>query len=840
MPAASTLRPEPSALDEHRDRARRVGIGRAISAARPGVVLTAAWLVLVLYAYPGILPSTTFDALEQARSWVPLGPPSPVMALLWRALEWVATGPAPLLAVQSGLMLAGVYGLARSRLAPRAAAWTTLATLACPPVLATFAVLAPHTLGTALLAAGGAASLSTRRWHKLVGAVTVALGIAVAPGLALVALPLALALWRAPARADSPAPASPPAARAGVARHVAWSLGAWALAASLGLAAARLATPAPPPAEPAAVAAPPRPISLGERLERLWPEAKVAVPARHYIPARQLNLSIRNRWSPAQRGISSALGGLARTTPLFWPALYLALALAAVARRSRDRLVVGLTGAALAAAALALASDGAPTAALAPALAAAVLAVAIAMVSARQHASVAPPALEPSWHLAPALRRLARDPRCVLVVGWLGFMIYAHPGYMSYDSVMQVREARSGDFSDWHPPVMAQVWRVIDFVIAGPFGMLVLQSTAFLAGAHGIARRFVSRYAAAVLAALLLWFPPVASVLAVIWKDSQMAGFLMLGASLLLSPRRAVRLWGLVALCLATAYRHNALTITLPLIGLLFVWSPRFTGWRRYAIAAAAWLLVTFSARVGSSLIVDRHFDLWHDSLALYDIAGTLHFMAPMSDDELRRQLAGTPLVPPHDLQRAARLEAPDDLFVSLGKSTWALFRAPTNDAERAAIGTAWRNIVLGNPLAFLQYRLAAAKVILQMAGTEGFPIYMWFTDIGQPLESSLRTQHSASRSSVQAWLQHRMVKAGRSVAVRVYLYALLAVLLLPLCLRERTLGALVLSGISGEAALLVFSPASDTRYSMWMVLTAAFAAVLLAARRAGARPAEP
>src|SRR5690242_1074340 len=47
-----------------------------------------------------------------------------------------------------------------------------------------------------------------------------------------------------------------------------------------------------------------------------------------------------------------------------------------------------------------------------------------------------------------------------------------HPGFMSYDSVEQLLDARTGQYGDWHPPFMALLWRQIDRVIPGAFGML--------------------------------------------------------------------------------------------------------------------------------------------------------------------------------------------------------------------------------------------------------------------------------------------------------------------------------------------------------------------------------
>jgi hypothetical protein len=72
--------------------------------------------------------------------------------------------------------------------------------------------------------------------------------------------------------------------------------------------------------------------------------------------------------------------------------------------------------------------------------------------------------------------------------------------------------------------LMAVLWGVLDRIIAGPFLMLLLQATLFLAGSYLVLRRALPPRTAALAASLLLLFPPVLTPMAYIWKDSLMAG----------------------------------------------------------------------------------------------------------------------------------------------------------------------------------------------------------------------------------------------------------------------------------------------------------------------------
>src|SRR6187551_2782850 len=64
-----------------------------------------------------------------------------------------------------------------------------------------------------------------------------------------------------------------------------------------------------------------------------------------------------------------------------------------------------------------------------------------------------------------------------LVVWW----VY-RPGFMSWDSVVQLRQARAGAFTDDHPPIVALIWRSLDRLWPGPIGMLILFDGLFWIG----------------------------------------------------------------------------------------------------------------------------------------------------------------------------------------------------------------------------------------------------------------------------------------------------------------------------------------------------------------------
>jgi hypothetical protein len=438
-------------------------------------------------------------------------------------------------------------------------------------------------------------------------------------------------------------------------------------------------------------------------------------------------------------------------------------------------------------------------------------------------------------------------PRTILLIGWLGLVVYAFPGHMSFDSAAQLIEARGGVYSDGHPPAMAALWRLVEVFVTGPVGILILQTAMMIVGVYLLFVRRMPPRAAAIAATLFMWFPVVGNTMATIWKDSLMASLLVLGTALMLDERRLVRIGGLLLLAAATAMRHNALAMTLPLVVLLFVWNPAYGWWRRYAIAIVAWVAVTGSAQLVNRALTERQLFLWHQSLAQLDIVGTLQYVDDIPDAELHELLDGTGAVLVENQHAALRIEhAPG---VNAVEQLWAVtdrqFQRPRplklgekwrdvqTPAQREAISRAWRAIVPAHPIAYVRYRWDVFRQLLQLTEVPiGSAAYLWFNDIQDLGDSAAKIQHDASYSRVQRPLHDAMWWIGSTWLFNVYLYVILGIGLLPLCIRDRELFALVASGFVGAAALFVLTPTTDFRYMFWMAVVVLLGIVLAAARQ--------
>ena len=421
------------------------------------------------------------------------------------------------------------------------------------------------------------------------------------------------------------------------------------------------------------------------------------------------------------------------------------------------------------------------------------------------------------------------SPKTILWIGFAVFVLYAFPGYMSNDSADQLLDARGGAFSDAHPPVMAAEWRLLDQIIAGPILMLLVQGALSLWGLYGILRHVMARRAASVSAVAVLLFPPVLTTMAVIWKDTQMAAFLIAGTAQLLSPSRRGRVLGLVLLSVGCAFRHNAFAAAVPLAGLLFVWRPGLRRWKRYAISALASVLVFLGAEVMTRALTVHHVGIV-DSVALSDIAGVINYGRERSDAELLETLRGTGLRDTTGIQAHCReLFSPRSTMpIFYGERPFFYLPGPTQHED---IRRAWREMVFGEPRAYFAYRGTAFAELLGLTESALW-LPVWTQFLGYP-ELRAYIHHNAGASKFQETVIPGLFwTAFESPLFRPYLYAAIGLLLLLLCSRDALSFGLISGGLLYELSYFPADNTVDFRYSHWMITVNVIAVVVLFARR--------
>ena len=159
-------------------------------------ILVAGWTVFLLYAYPGYVDIPGADILADARAAEFGDWHSPVMARVWWLLGHVISGPPGMLALQSGLLLFGAYHLLRRTYSERNAAFVACGVLLFPPVMAIEAVTCPQALFAGMAVAGAALLTSTRRGPEIGGLVMLLVAAGLHPGSTAAVVVLVLCFFR--------------------------------------------------------------------------------------------------------------------------------------------------------------------------------------------------------------------------------------------------------------------------------------------------------------------------------------------------------------------------------------------------------------------------------------------------------------------------------------------------------------------------------------------------------------------------------------------------------------------------------------------------------------------
>jgi hypothetical protein len=429
-------------------------------------------------------------------------------------------------------------------------------------------------------------------------------------------------------------------------------------------------------------------------------------------------------------------------------------------------------------------------------------------------------------------------PYAIVFAAWALLFAYAHPGLLGVDSIYQLVQARSGVYGNWHPPMMAVIWSVLDRIVAGPLLMFVLQTALFAAGLYLLARRYWAPLPASIVAASMLVFPPVFVVLAGIFKDALMAGLLLCGAAGLLAASRPARVAGWLAIALAATMRHNAAIVIVPLVAMIAPLSSK--GWKRHAVGAAIGIAISAGALLVDRALTKNDEHPFANMLALADVAGTIAHAPDLPDGDVRELLAGTPLRATTDLQprmRALRLERNGWESLALGDDR--MFDLAEDDAHADAIVAAWKRAIAAYPGAYLAHRVRVFDMAMAWSGPKPD-----FSSVGNE-----NPEHLATVGQVRSYDGFQLA-VGRGLRVihrwpifSPILYLVLAIGLLVVQWRDPLLRGLLGGAVAYALSLTVLSPGGhDYRYVHWLAVVAIFAAIVhvSAAVRSRASPATP
>jgi hypothetical protein len=425
---------------------------------------------------------------------------------------------------------------------------------------------------------------------------------------------------------------------------------------------------------------------------------------------------------------------------------------------------------------------------------------------------------------------------CFMVALWL-----SAPGFMGADSGWQLSQARTGEYHDTHPVLMALIWRYTDRVLPGPLGILVLMTALRIGGLTllaGCVRGSVVWRALGLV--VVCFYPPLFSNVPAVWKDTLMEAGLISGVGCFAvflrrptpSTRRARAVdaaWvgaGLVLCGMGMGVRHNAPPAVAPLLALPLLALPAVRRlrqrWARLLVAGVGGTVLAggIALGLGAALGPLTHKDDFWQVLPVFDLAGL-----SLETGELLVEPSSGVLTPGMGLEQIGQLYHPYyclTLFYCLpwqGQRCVPLFQR-THDAQAlAALRKNWERAILSHPLAYLKTRGRMAVALLGFEGAppgayyaDGFP----YTPLAEPYPPAPQTRR----------LMHWMDDHIKAFWIQPWPYALLCVLLTPISLwrylkrRGSALApALAASGLASTLGLMLAVGSPEYRYMGWTTL---------------------
>jgi len=414
------------------------------------------------------------------------------------------------------------------------------------------------------------------------------------------------------------------------------------------------------------------------------------------------------------------------------------------------------------------------------------------------------------------------------------------PGHLSFDSLAQLHDGRTGRYNTWHPPAMAWLLGLFDAVVRGTGLYLALSAALFFGALASLVwLRPQTGWPALAAAMAMAVLPQAVLYQGLVWKDvlfanAAVATFVALthAAAHWNRPRRRALLLAVtfVLAVLAALVRQNGLVVPLVAAAVLAGVARRrgASGWRSGAAFAVASLVVVF---VASALLDLRSIGMSGSVMQLraleaYDLTAMIAHDRALPLSVLERE---APL-----LAKAIRAQGPVLYLPSRidPEMSDPAFQRALVSARPDAVSAQWLALVAGRPLLYLRTRLDAfAWVTLTPDIMVCRPI---FTGVDGPPDL-LRADGFAPRQDARDnALRDYALRFAHTPVFSHATYGVLGLICLWFLLRRRRPEDIAIAGMIAAALLFsgsffVLSIACDYRYLYVLDLSGLAAAFYLA-----------
>ncbi|MGH6876825.1 MAG: hypothetical protein ACREHV_05515 [Rhizomicrobium sp.] len=409
------------------------------------------------------------------------------------------------------------------------------------------------------------------------------------------------------------------------------------------------------------------------------------------------------------------------------------------------------------------------------------------------------------------------------------------PGQLSYDSVVQLHDGRTGHYNPWHPPVMAWMLGVADRFLPGAGLFILFNAVVLFASVLSLlwlARR--ASWAAVIAAPLCAATPQFLLYQGIVWKDvlfadAAIAGFVLL-AHAGVRWRCASLRWGLVCaafllFALAALARQNGIIV--PFFGalaLLLIARKEDVRWKPAVLAGAGVFAGSLCVLIAANAALAERTDRASGTrgqiklLQFYDLIGEIKADPTLNFESLSRSNPGLVRLIRTD---GARLYTPvrnDTLVASADLQT------AFADTTPAAISAQWQSVLLRRPWDYLRVRVRIfewvfftpdlRQCVAYYTGVNGPPRYL--KALG--LQRQFRPQDAALGNYAAFFVATPVFSHATWAVVALALVAFLA-------WRQRGTDIAIASMLAGAlafaASFFVISIACDYRYLLFLDLSA-------------------
>jgi len=405
------------------------------------------------------------------------------------------------------------------------------------------------------------------------------------------------------------------------------------------------------------------------------------------------------------------------------------------------------------------------------------------------------------------------------------------PGVAMYDSVGQYEQAITGVYVDWHPPIMARTWALLNHLKRGTEPFFLLQMLLWWGGIGAISAALGRRqkHGAAAFVLLVGIAPLWLGWATVVLKDAQMACCLVGAAGLVAHWRldeRPLPRWAsalaILLIVYATLVRGNAVFATIPFALALFDWPRLPKPWHKAAASLALiGAVLIFNPFFNTRILRADHTGV-ENSLPLYDMAGIAH----------KAHLASLPGLDPQGWALAERKGCYTPFFWNpYGEDSQCGFVGDAvifDHLDDRHMVMEWAGLVAAHPLAYAAHRIGHLNSNLRFWVGPGEP------EADPPRSSEPNKDglgapaNPGGNGLIDAAHLMAISPLGWPIAWLVVSAGLLWASMGLTDPQARLGRALAGSAFCMSASFALVSIASDLRYHLWSMVAAALALVLL------------